>query len=128
MTISSSTLDSDAAPLDSAAIISHATNYAEEEAERAERHERRRQRKEVKRAAALALEQVAIDGGEFEGFQGSGSGSRHMGLAKSSTPLGRDDGTRTGTVQELRYDPSGDDDDDGDFGAFRGTACIRLHA
>jgi hypothetical protein len=37
VTISSSTLDSDAAPLDSAAIAPHVTNYAEEEAKRAGR-------------------------------------------------------------------------------------------
>ncbi|KAF8488927.1 hypothetical protein F5888DRAFT_1638912 [Russula emetica] len=128
VTISSSTLDSDAAPLDSAAIVSHATNYAEEEAKRAERRERRRQHREMKRAAELALEQAGTlaDGDEFEGFQGSGNGngSRHMGLASSPPPLGRDDGTRTTRkAQELRYTPNeegdddDDDDDDGDFGA-----------
>jgi hypothetical protein len=128
VTISSSTLDSDAAPLDSAAIISHATNYAEEEVKRAERRERRRQRREMKRAAALALEHAAAlaDGDEFEGFQGSGGGGRHPGLASSPPPLGHDDGTRTRTVQ---YTPNEDDDDDdsdeGDFGAgayTRGTS------
>ena len=121
VTISSSTLDSDAAPLDSAAIVSHATNYAEEEVKRAERRERRRQLRETKRAAALALEQAATlaDGDEFEGFQGSGGASRHMGLAGSSPPFGRDGGTKT--AHELRCSPNDDDDDDdddeGDFGA-----------
>ncbi len=113
--ISSSTLDSDAAPLDSAAIVSHATNYAEEEAKRAERRERRRQRKGMKRAAVLALEQAAMleDGNDFEGFQGSGSGN--MGLASSSLSSGRD-GTRT--ARELRYIPDEEEDEDeGDFGA-----------
>ena len=120
VTISSSTLDSDAAPLDSAAIISHATNYAEE-VKRAERRERRRQRKEMKRAAALALEQAAVlaDGDEFEGFQGSGG--QHLALPSSPPLLGHDDGMKT---QDLRYtskedddDDDDDDDDEGDFGA-----------
>ncbi|KAN0116436.1 hypothetical protein V8E52_005817 [Russula decolorans] len=121
VTISSSTLDSDAAPLDSAAIMSHATNYAEEEVKRAER---RRERRELKRAAALALEQAATlaDGDEFEGFQGSGG--QHLGLPSSPPLLGHDDGTRTRTAQDLRYTPNeeddyddDDDDDEGDFGA-----------
>jgi hypothetical protein len=112
VTISSLTLDSDAAPLDSAAIASH----AEEEAKRAERRERRRQRKEMKRAAALALDRAAIqeDGDEFEGFQGSGSG--HMG---SPPAFGRDDGSRT--MRDLRYisdeEDEDEDEDEGDFGA-----------
>ena len=117
---SSSTLDSDAAPLDSAVIASHATNYAEE-AKRAERRERRRERRKMKRDAALALEQASVlaDGDEFEGFQGSGSASLHMRLPSSPPLLGRDDGTKTRAAQELRYTPNeGDDDDDeGDFGA-----------
>lgn len=124
VTISSSTLDSDAAPLDSAAIVSHATNYAEEEAKRAEeRRQRRRQRRELKRPAALALEQAATlaDGDEFEGFQGSGS--QHMG---SPPLLGGDDDTRTRTAQDLRYTPiEDDDDDDDDEGDFGGDAYTR---
>jgi hypothetical protein len=74
----------------------------------------------MKRSAALALEQATVlaDGGEFEGFQGSGSGIRHPGLASSPPPLGRDGGT----AHKLRYTPNKDDDDDddddeGDFGA-----------
>ncbi|KAH8992736.1 hypothetical protein EDB92DRAFT_1945144 [Lactarius akahatsu] len=102
----SSTLDSDAAPLDSAAIESHATKRAEEEAARAERRARRRERKERKSAAlALALEHAAVlDGNaEFEGFPGSG-GRRPppaSPFARSSEGDYRDD----------------DDDDEGDFGA-----------
>ena len=127
VTISSSTLDSDAAPLDSAAIISHATNYAEEEVKRAERRERRRQRREMKRAAALALEQAVMDGDEFEGFQGSGSGgSPHVGSPGSPPPLGHDDRARTMTAQDLRYTPDeDDDDDDDDEGDFGGGAYTR---
>ncbi|KAH9047128.1 hypothetical protein EDB84DRAFT_1462880 [Lactarius hengduanensis] len=103
-TLSSSTLDSDAAPLDSAAIESHATKRAEEEAARAERRARRRERKERKSAAlALALEHAAVlDGNaEFEGFPGSG-GRRPP---RGSEGDYRDD------------DDDDDDDDEGDFGA-----------
>ncbi|KAG6895957.1 hypothetical protein C0992_011315 [Termitomyces sp. T32_za158] len=79
---SSSTFDSDAAPLDSTTIASISASAAAlrvreemeeaERRERAERKERRRQRKELKRIRkALAL---AEQGEDFEGFQGSGSG------------------------------------------------------
>lgn len=79
---SSSTFDSDAAPLDSTTIASISASAAalraREEADeaerrdRAERKERRRQRKELKRIRkAMAL---AEHGDDFEGFQGSGSG------------------------------------------------------
>jgi hypothetical protein len=120
VTISSSTLDSDAAPLDSAVIASHATNYAEEEAKRAERRARRCERREMKRAAAFALEQAAIleGGNEFEGFPGSGS-RRAEGVAGSPPPFVRDDGAMT--TQELRLVPNEEeeeeDDEVGDFGA-----------
>lgn len=79
-TISSSTLDSDAAPLDpsaidelSAARLAAATAAAEDERRRAkeERRALRRERKELKRVAmemGLSLQK----GEEFEGFQGSG--------------------------------------------------------
>ncbi|KAH9059792.1 hypothetical protein EDB87DRAFT_744502 [Lactarius vividus] len=103
-TLSSSTLDSDAAPLDSAAIESHATERAEEEAARAERRARRRERKERKSAAlALALERAAVlDGNaEFEGFPGSGG---------PASPFAR------GSEGDYRDDVD-DDDEEGDFGA-----------
>lgn len=108
--ISTSTLDSDAAPLDSAAIESHATKRAEEEAARAERRARRRERKERKRAAlALALEHAAVlDGNaEFEGFPGS-SGRR----PPPASPFARGS-------EDYRDDDDDDDDEDeeGDFGA-----------
>lgn len=126
VTISSSTLDSDAAPLDSAAIASHATNYAEEEAKRAERRERRRQRREMKRAAALEQAAMLADGDEFEGFQGSGTGSPHIGLASSPPPaLGHDGGTRARTAQELRYTPNEEDEEDDEEGDFDADAYTR---
>ncbi|KAH9005565.1 hypothetical protein EDB86DRAFT_1458887 [Lactarius hatsudake] len=106
--LSSSTLDSDAAPLDSAAIESHATKRAEEEAARAERRARRRERKERKSAAlALALEHGSVlDGNaEFEGFPGSGGRRPPLPaspFARSSEGDSRDDD---------------EDDDEGDFGA-----------
>lgn len=78
-TISSSTLDSDAAPLDasvldeaSVARLAAATAAAEEEQRRAkeERRRLRRERKELKRMAlAMAMGMHAsADQGEFEGF------------------------------------------------------------
>ncbi|KAI0366068.1 hypothetical protein BV20DRAFT_972260 [Pilatotrama ljubarskyi] len=80
-TISTDTLDSDAAPLDAAAIqelsaARHAEALAREEEERRakeERRRRRREKRELKRAAmARALELQANGNEEFEGFQGSG--------------------------------------------------------
>ncbi|KAK7685043.1 hypothetical protein QCA50_011879 [Cerrena zonata] len=80
-TISSSTLDSDASPLDASTIeeltaARAAESAAKEEEERRakeERRQKRRERKELKRAAlALAMSRE----GDFEGFQGSG-GSAH---------------------------------------------------
>ncbi|KAM5541889.1 hypothetical protein V8D89_004618 [Ganoderma adspersum] len=79
--ISTSTLDSDAAPLDASRIeelsaARHAEALAREEEERREKEERRRkrrERKELKRAAmARALELQANGEEDFEGFQGSG--------------------------------------------------------
>lgn len=111
-TISTSTLDSDAAPLDSAAIASHATKHAEEEAERAARRARRRERKNKKRAAlALALEHAAtLDGNaEFEGFPGSGG---RRGPASSPFTPGSEPGA------SVDGDGDGDGgDEEGDFGA-----------
>ncbi|KAK0458851.1 uncharacterized protein EV420DRAFT_335625 [Desarmillaria tabescens] len=78
---SSTGFDSDAAPLDSAAIdsmtpeqLQERARVAEEEERRAkeERRKRRRERKEMKRLAQ-ALAAGSVDGEEFEGFQGSGS-------------------------------------------------------
>ncbi|KAI8971303.1 hypothetical protein BD414DRAFT_426400 [Trametes punicea] len=80
-TISTDTLDSDAAPLDASAIqelsaARHAEALAREEEERRakeERRRRRREKRELKRAAmARALELHADANEEFEGFQGSG--------------------------------------------------------
>lgn len=78
---STSTFDSDAAPLDSAAldrltpaqIESQAlATAAEERRLKGERRQRRQERKEMKRMA-MALAAGDADG-EFEGFQGSGDG------------------------------------------------------
>ncbi|KAI0747229.1 hypothetical protein C8Q80DRAFT_1272005 [Daedaleopsis nitida] len=81
-TVSGSSMDSDAAPLDAAAIESlsaarQAEAVAREEEERQakeERRRRRRERKELKRAAmARALDlQASGEQDDFEGFQGSG--------------------------------------------------------
>ena len=105
--LSTSTLDSDAAPLDSAAIETHATRRAEEETSRAERRARRRERKERKRAAALALalEHAAVlDGNtEFEGFPGSGG---HLSQFTRGSDEYRDND-----------DEDEDEHDEGDFGA-----------
>ncbi|OBZ78178.1 hypothetical protein A0H81_02712 [Grifola frondosa] len=81
-TISSSTLDSDASPLDASVIEqlsaarAAAAAAAEEEALRVkeDRRRQRRERKELKRAAlAMSLNMQATQGEQFEGFQGSGS-------------------------------------------------------
>ncbi|PSR74449.1 hypothetical protein PHLCEN_2v9861 [Hermanssonia centrifuga] len=77
-TISASTLDSDAAPLDPSTIdelsVAHLTeSIVQREEERRRREEKRRRRKEKKERARLALA-MALERGEaeFEGFQGSG--------------------------------------------------------
>jgi len=109
--ISSGTLDSDAAPLDSAAIVSHATKHAEEEAERAARRARRRERREAKRAAlALAMERAAAldPDGDFEGFPGSGGRRRPFVVRDGSTATqGYND--EDGDGEEI--------EEEGDFGA-----------
>lgn len=73
-TISSSTLDSDASPLDPSMIdevsaaqaVERAAKEEEERRAKEERRQRRRERKELKRAAlALAMSRE----GDFEGFQ-----------------------------------------------------------
>lgn len=77
-TTSSSTLDSDAAPLDASAIQNLSSpppppppELSPEEQEKEARRQRRRARKELERANA-ALSSQTTD--EFEGFPGSGSG------------------------------------------------------
>jgi hypothetical protein len=76
-TTSSSTLDSDAAPLDASAIQNLSSprppppELSAEEQEKEARRQRRRERKERK-FANTALSSQATD--EFEGFPGSGSG------------------------------------------------------
>ncbi|KAI0646690.1 hypothetical protein C8Q79DRAFT_685347 [Trametes meyenii] len=91
-TISTDTLDSDAAPLDAAVIeelsaARHAEALAREAEERAAKEERRRKRrekKELKRAAmARALEQQVNGNEDFEGFQGSGPA---FGLSEPFSP------------------------------------------
>ncbi|KAH9954774.1 hypothetical protein BC827DRAFT_926849 [Russula dissimulans] len=135
-TISTGALDSDAAPLDSAAIVSHATKHAEEEAERAARRAQRRERREAKRAAlALAMERAAVldADGEFEGFPGSGgrrgAGNRTRTGAVPPPLFVRGDGSATtgssagsgagrgGKDGGEVGDEDEDEDEEGDFGA-----------
>ncbi|KZT07905.1 uncharacterized protein LAESUDRAFT_87887 [Laetiporus sulphureus 93-53] len=83
-TVSSSTLDSDASPLDpsvldeaSVARLAAATAAAEEEQRRAreERRKLKKERKELKRLAqAMALDMHGAGEESFQGFQGSGPG------------------------------------------------------
>ncbi|KAI0945124.1 hypothetical protein AcV7_001747 [Taiwanofungus camphoratus] len=135
-TISSSTLDSDAAPLDastiehlSAARLAEATAAAEEERRRAkeERHRLRRERKELKRmAAAMAMGMHRYGEEEFEGFpgsgyagpqlQGPGSGSGSMSPISSpySSPFTEEFGP---FAQGQSSIPEDDDADGADFGA-----------
>ncbi|EJF58160.1 hypothetical protein DICSQDRAFT_139644 [Dichomitus squalens LYAD-421 SS1] len=104
-TISTSTLDSDAAPLDASTIeelsaARHAEALAREEQERREKEERRRrrrERRELKRAAmARALELQANGEHEFEGFQGSGP---VFGVTSPFSPsAGSGTGTGSGSI------------------------------
>ncbi|KAI0318372.1 hypothetical protein OF83DRAFT_1082945 [Amylostereum chailletii] len=127
-TLSSSTLDSDAAPLDTSAIQSRlALEQAQREheaRERAERKARRRARKEMKRAA-LAL---AAQGGEgaFEGFQGSGGAplntTTHGGLPSpflrsDSSSVSHTD-THASSTAASRDAQAYDDDPDADAADF----------
>lgn len=97
-TRSGSTLDSDAAPLDDAAIaalsqahILDQQDAAEEDvaelrervkhAEKEERRRKRKERKALERALAAGL---SHDDGEFQGFQGSGAGPLVPGLKNPS--------------------------------------------
>ncbi|KAG6818794.1 hypothetical protein H0H93_001591, partial [Arthromyces matolae] len=121
---SSLTFDSDAAPLDSSAIVAAAFRAGEREAdnpddafaegeeerrrEKAERREKRRQRKELKRVAkAIALAE-AEHGESFEGFPGSGNGPR-----EEFGPFVR------GSQRE--YEEDGDEDADFDGGLYNRT-------
>ncbi|PCH44651.1 hypothetical protein WOLCODRAFT_139124 [Wolfiporia cocos MD-104 SS10] len=91
---SSSTLDSDASPLDPSTIdeaaiarLAAATAAAEEEQRRAkeERRRLRRERKELKRMA-MAMGIHAHGDEEFEGFPGSGSGRAYAGTEAMRLP------------------------------------------
>jgi len=132
-TISSSTLDSDAAPLDpsvldgvSVARLAAATAAAEEEQRRAkeERRRLRRERKELKRMA-MAMAMGMQPGGEqgFEGFPGSGPGFHASGpgsgsgsMSATSSPFAEEFGAfahgQSATVFEDDVDADG-----ADFGA-----------
>lgn len=84
-TISSTTLDADAAPLDLSTIDGLSPTQLQERAlagadEDERRRQRRRERKELKRVAR-ALAMGAINGEDFEGFQGSGEGYPRIPLA-----------------------------------------------
>ncbi|PIL26857.1 hypothetical protein GSI_11037 [Ganoderma sinense ZZ0214-1] len=101
--ISTSTLDSDAAPLDVSTIEAlsaarHAEALAREEEERREKEERRRkrrERRELKRAAmAHALELQANGEDQFEGFQGSGP------AYGAGMPFSPSVGSGTGTLSD----------------------------
>ncbi|KAI0062803.1 hypothetical protein BV25DRAFT_622658 [Artomyces pyxidatus] len=125
-TLSSSTLDSDAAPLDASVIQSRVTEQLasyEDELERArleqaERKAERRARKERRRAArALALQAGLGDDAAFEGFQGSGS---PMGGPIPSPYLdGMTDSVDSGSVQ------TGQDEADEEAADFGGLAYAR---
>ncbi|THH20336.1 hypothetical protein EW146_g1020 [Bondarzewia mesenterica] len=110
-TLSSSTLDSDASPLDPSAIESRLHQQAAEEearrTERAERRARRQERRELKRAA-MALTMGDGEGEEFDGFQGSGSAPAH---GRIPSPLIRGLNTQHGD-----YDAQ-EDEDAADFDA-----------
>ncbi|EJD51000.1 hypothetical protein AURDEDRAFT_112057 [Auricularia subglabra TFB-10046 SS5] len=116
---SSSTLDSDAAPIDDSAIENLSWDAAREaeERERAERRAARRHRKEMKRAAAALAAGVGED--EFEGFPGSGAylppaHSQDFGaFVQAPTPPPSEPPYQ----QPQHAQVSSNDDDEADFGA-----------
>ncbi|KAI0030273.1 hypothetical protein K488DRAFT_87908 [Vararia minispora EC-137] len=121
---SSSTLDSDAAPLDAAAIAAR----AREEAERAERRAQRRARKEMRRAAlALAMDSADPDGA-FEGFQGSG-GAGYSRIPAPFVRTGSDSGSGSGSGSGARsarvVQVDDDDDEEADGADFDARAYTR---
>ncbi|EMD34627.1 hypothetical protein CERSUDRAFT_116801 [Gelatoporia subvermispora B] len=130
----SSTLDSDAAPLDPAAIaqlsaaqLAEAAARVEEERKKAkeERKKLRRERRELKKAR-LAMAMDLYQGDEdFEGFQGSGAApysfSPGPGTASGSGTLSVTDEGFTedfGPFNQAVVSPHvGEEDNDADFGA-----------
>ncbi|EPQ53873.1 hypothetical protein GLOTRDRAFT_94902 [Gloeophyllum trabeum ATCC 11539] len=127
LTVSSSTtLDSDAAPLDPATIDQlpnmqlRAAAEAEQRRQKEEKRARRRERKEMKKlAAALALE--SAEGGDFEGFPGSGSGGAHGNIPSPFMPgSSQGDSSHSGPSKSGRGDQpefqADVDDEDADFG------------
>ncbi|EPT05817.1 hypothetical protein FOMPIDRAFT_1039569 [Fomitopsis schrenkii] len=125
-TISTSTLDSDAAPLDASVLdeqavarLAAATAAAEEEQRKAkeERRRLRRERRELKRMAlAMAMNMHQQHGeGEFEGFPGSGPSLSDPSVGPGSGSLS------TASPFEEEFGPfaQGEDalEDDADFGA-----------
>jgi len=128
-TISGSTVDSDAAPLDPSTIarlstVRMAESAQQEEDERKAKEDRRKQRRERKKAqhqAALAAAFERGEGDEFEGFPGSGNGlgSSHGPGTHSSD--GRSSATHEsfGAFEQARpspqYPEENVDEDDADF-------------
>lgn len=129
------TLDSDAAPLDAAAIdrLSRGTSHApsaatpddadpeEERRKEEDRRRRKRERKERKRAAlALALEGPPREP-EFEGFQGSGAGAVPSPFRPAALPISppaSSDGTFERSRGPAEYDDEEHDAADFDAGAY----------
>jgi hypothetical protein len=134
-TISSSTLDADAAPLDPSIIDELSPAQLQERAlaaaaeEERRRRRRRKERKELK-MAAQALAMSVEDDDTFEGFQGSGGGGGrkypHMPSPFVKHPskdvpgaetFGPFVGTAAATTKWQRQaDTDGDADDDADLG------------
>ncbi|GBE89253.1 hypothetical protein BKA93DRAFT_807404 [Sparassis latifolia] len=132
-TISSSTLDSDASPLDPSAIeqfsatrLAAATAAADEERRRA-KEERRMLRKERKQLKRVAMEMglgLQHGGEEFEGFQGSGSGyptSYNKGPGSGSGSMSFPGSPFTEEFGPFMEGQQVAPDDDGDAGADFGA-------
>lgn len=120
-TVSSSTLDSDAAPLDASTIARLSSpdraeieqqRWEEEARRKAERKARRRERRERERMSALLTLNggVLAEGDGFEGFQGSGASSLLPPPVAEFGPFvsGQEEQLATGDVSE--------DADDADLG------------
>ncbi|KAI0088951.1 hypothetical protein BDY19DRAFT_993760 [Irpex rosettiformis] len=134
-TISGSTVDSDASPLDPSTIAQlSAESAAQEEADRRAKEERHRRRKEKKaRKAALAAALERGEGGDFEGFQGSGDLVNHPSYGPRTRSS---DGKSAATIDDFgpfehampspHYPQETVDEDDADFDALAYSRSSRV--
>ncbi|KAG8829345.1 hypothetical protein FRC17_006735, partial [Serendipita sp. 399] len=135
-TISTSTLDSDAAPLADDAIIDFTARAQQrwapsrndeelaveerierERIEREQRKESRRERKEMKRLAEMGAFSSPMDGEEFEGFPGSGQLSHPGALGQESSSADEFGPFVTVSGDQMPAQEDKEVEDDADFDA-----------